>query len=113
MPDEPYDCPQKPFGGMKIIYGTPIAKMSYMLPRKNMEKHYAVSTNTDLYEYNVETGETKNLTERMKGYDINPLYSKNGVLAWLSMKRDGYEADKQDIVAFNGMGVVNLDRTPG
>jgi dipeptidyl aminopeptidase/acylaminoacyl peptidase len=44
------------------------------------------------------------------GYDINPSYSKNGTLAWLSMKRDGFESDKQDLVAFTGMGysVVNL-----
>ncbi|MBK5269696.1 MAG: S9 family peptidase, partial [Bacteroidia bacterium] len=38
------------------------------------------------------------------------LYSKNGTLAWLSMKREGYESDKQDIVAFTGMGVVNLTK---
>ena len=46
----------------------------------------------------------------MMGYDVNPLYNKNGVLAWLSMKRDGYEADKQDIVAFTGIGTVNLTK---
>ena len=110
MPNEPYDCPQKPFGGNEDYIWNPDSKYVVYVTKKKYGVAYAVSTNTDLYEYNVETGETKDLTEKMKGYDINPLYSKNGVLAWLSMRRDGYESDKQDIVAFNGMGVVNLTK---
>ena len=110
MPNEPYDCPQKPFGGNEDYIWNPDSKYVIYVTKKKYGVAYAVSTNTDLYEYNVETGETKDLTEKMKGYDINPLYSKNGVLAWLSMRRDGYESDKQDIVAFNGMGVVNLTK---
>ena len=44
------------------------------------------------------------------GYDINPAFSKDGTMAWLSMKTDGYEADKQDLVASTGLGVVNLTK---
>src|SRR5258705_1420653 len=108
MPDEPYDCPQKPFGGDEDYTWRPDGKAVVYVTKKKYGKDYAVSTNTDLYEYDIESGTTKNLTEGRLGYDINPSYSSQGTLAWLSMKRDGYEADKQDIVAFNGMGVVNL-----
>ncbi|MBL7740469.1 MAG: S9 family peptidase [Chitinophagaceae bacterium] len=110
MPDEPYDCPQKPFGGDEDYVWRPDGKAVVYVTKKKYGKDYAVSTNTDLYEYDIETRKTKNLTEGRMGYDINPSYSGKGVLAWMSMKRDGYEADKQDLVAFTGLGdaVVNL-----
>jgi dipeptidyl aminopeptidase/acylaminoacyl peptidase len=110
MPDEPYDCPQKPFGGDEDYIWNPDGKHVVYVAKKKYGKDYTVSTNTDLYEYDLTTGTTKNLTEGKMGYDVNPSYSKNGTLAWLSMKRDGYEADKQDIVAFTGMGTVNLTK---
>jgi dipeptidyl aminopeptidase/acylaminoacyl peptidase len=110
MPGEPFDCPQKPFGGDEDYIWNPDSRHIVYVTKKKFGKEYAISTNTDLYEYDMITGLTKNLTENMKGYDVNPSYSKSGVLAWLSMKRDGYESDKQDLVAFTGMGVVNLTR---
>ncbi len=110
MPDEPYDAPQKPFGGDEDYIWSPDSKKVIYVTKKKYGKDYAVSTNTDLYEYDLATGSTKNLTEGMMGYDINPSYSKNGTLAWMSMKRDGYESDKQDLVAFTGMGSVNLTK---
>ena len=110
MTGEPYDCPQKPFGGDEDYIWNPDSKHIVYVTKKKYGKDYAVSTNTDLYEYDMTTGATKNLTEKMKGYDVNPEYNKNGVLAWLSMRRAGYESDKQDIVAFTGMGVVNLTK---
>ena len=110
MPGEPYDCPQKPFGGDEDYIWRPDGKAVVYVTKKKYGKNYAISTNTDLYQYDLVSGITKNLTEERMGYDINPSYSKNGTLAWLSMKRDGFESDKQDLVAFTGMGnsVVNL-----
>ena len=110
MPGEPYDCPQKPFGGDEDYIWRPDGKAVVYVTKKKYGKDYAISTNTDLYQYDLVSGITKNLTEGRMGYDINPSYSKNGTLAWLSMKRDGFESDKQDLVAFTGMGnsVVNL-----
>ncbi|MDO4230009.1 MAG: S9 family peptidase, partial [Capnocytophaga sp.] len=52
----------------------------------------------DIYEYNAETGQTVNITEGMMGYDKSPSFNKEGVLAWLSMKTDGNEADKNDLI---------------
>lgn len=108
MAGEAYDCPQKPFGGDEDYIWNPDGKHVVYVTKKKSGTEYTLSTNTDLYEYNVETGATKNLTEGMMGYDVNPSYNKKGELAWLSMKRDGYEADKQDIVVSNGVTKMNL-----
>ena len=108
MPGEPYDCPQKPFGGDEDFIWGPDGKNVVYVSKKKFGKDYAVSTNTDIYSYNIETGKTEDLTADNKGYDVNPSYNKNGTLAWMSMKRDGYEADKQDIIASTGLGKVNL-----
>jgi len=114
MTDEPYDCPQKPFGGDEDYIWRPDGKAVIYVTKKKYGKDYAVSTNTELYEYNIETGKTDNLTAILNnGYDINPAYSTGksnwGTLAWLSMKREGYEADKQDLlVRTQEHGIVNL-----
>lgn len=110
MPDEPYDTPTKPFGGDEDYVWRPDGKAVVYVSKKKYGKAYAISTNSDLYEYNIETGTTKNLSESNKGYDLNPSFSSNGTLAWLQMKREGYESDKQDLVASTGLGTVNLTR---
>lgn len=99
MEDEPYDCPQKPFGGAEDLVWTPDSRGLVYVCKKKYGKDYAQSTNTDLYFYNVEERKTVDWTEGMTGYDTNPVFSKSGrTLAWLSMSRDGYEADKNDIM---------------
>ena len=110
MTGEPYDCPQKPFGGDEDYVWNPDSKHVVYVTKKKFGKDYALSTNTDLYEYDITTGTTKDLTEGRMGYDINPSFSSNGTLAWLSMRTDGYESDKQDLVVSTGMGVVNLTK---
>ncbi|WP_396194404.1 S9 family peptidase [Flavobacterium sp.] len=104
MPNEPYDSPQKPFGGDEDYIWSPDSKNIIYVCKKKAGTEYAVSTNTDLYEFNLETKTTKNLTENNPGYDMNPVFSPTGNLTWLQMKRDGYEADKNDlIVRFKGI----------
>ncbi|WP_264519860.1 alpha/beta hydrolase family protein [Flavobacterium sp. N1994] len=106
MKGEPYDAPQKPFGGDEDYIWSPNSKSIIYVSKKKFGTAYAISTNTDLYEYNIETKTTKNLTENNPGYDTNPAFSPNGDLTWLQMKRDGYEADKNDIiVSFKGMNM--------
>ncbi|MDQ1086429.1 S9 family peptidase [Siphonobacter sp. SORGH_AS_1065] len=108
MPGEPHDSPQKPFGGDEDFIWNPDGKRVVYVTKKKFGTDYAVSTNTDLYEYDLTTGTTKNLTPDNKGYDVSPEYNNKGQLAWLQMKRDGYEADKQDIVVSNGVSTMNL-----
>jgi len=115
MKDEPYDAPQKPFGGEEDYVWSKDGKSIIYVCKKKSGTAYAVSTNTDLYEYNLETKTTKNLTESNLGYDTHPLFSPNGELTWLQMKRDGYEADKNDIIVrFKGIDMnltANWDGT--
>lgn len=95
MKDEPWDSPLKPFGGTEQITWSPDSKTIVYTSRKKEGMAYSVSTNSDLYAYDVENGITSNLTEGMMGYDINPSFSPDGsLMAWESMERDGYESDK-------------------
>lgn len=107
MSGQPYDCPQKPFGGEEDFIWSPDGSIVYVTKPK-MGTAYALSTNTDIFSYNLTTGATANLTQGMEGYDVNPAYSQQGQLAWLSMKREGYEADKQDIIVNTGSSRINL-----
>lgn len=108
MKDEPYDSPQKPFGGEEDYTWSPDGKSIVYVSKKKAGTEYARSTNTDLYEYNLETKTTKNLTPNNPGYDTHPAYSPNGELSWLQMKRDGYEADKNDIIVRSNGRDINL-----
>lgn len=97
MKNLPYYCPRQPFGGAEdYIWSNDGKKVIYVTKAKT-GKDYVLSTNTDIYEYEVATEKTINLTEGMMGYDTYPAFSKNGVLAWLSMEHDGNEADKNDL----------------
>lgn len=103
---ENFDSPQKPFGGDEDYIWSPDSKSILYVSKKKAGTQYAISTNTNIYEYNLETGKTSNRTEENLGYDIAPQFSPSGNLTWLQMKRDGYEADKNDlIVSFKGMKI--------
>ena len=99
LQDLPYDCPQKPSGGAEDFIWSPKSDVLIYVCKKKFGKDYAQSTNTDLYAYSLKDGSTKNLTEGMMGYDMNPAFSPDGqYLAFTSMKTDGFEADKNDII---------------
>jgi len=108
MQDEPFDAPQKPSGGDEDYIWSPDSKSIVYVSKKKFGTDYAISTNTDLYEYNIATKTTKNLTENNLGYDTNPAFSPSGNLTWLQMKHDGYEADKNDIIVRNRNIDLNL-----
>jgi dipeptidyl aminopeptidase/acylaminoacyl peptidase len=120
---EPYECPMEPFGGMEQLAWSPNGQSIAYTCRKKTGTAYSISTDADIYIYNIGTRETKNLckpadytepeinpTKTMKyqkvnakdnlannvGYDTNPKFSPDGKqIAWLSMERNGYEADRQ------------------
>lgn len=98
MVNEPFDCPQKPFGGAEDYIWSPDGTKVIYVCKKKAGTAYATSTNTDLYAYDVAAKTTKNLTEGNLGYDTAPQFSPKGDLSWLQMKREGYEADKNDII---------------
>ena len=120
---EPYECPMEPFGGIEQLAWSPDSKTIAYTCRKKTGLAYSISTDADIYIYNIGTRESKNLckpadyaepeidpTKTMKyqkvnakdnlannvGYDTNPKFSPDGKqIAWLSMERNGYEADRQ------------------
>ncbi|MBQ9642001.1 MAG: S9 family peptidase [Bacteroidaceae bacterium] len=125
LANEPYECPMKPFGGMEQLAFSPDSKTVAYTCRKLEGRDYAVSTDADIYIYNIETGQTQNLckpagykrptvdyTESLKGqavndghfngYDTNPAFSPDGkYIAWQSMERDGYEADLNRLIIYD------------
>ena len=98
MADEPFESPMRPFGGVESFAWSPDSQSLIYVSRKKTGMEYALSTNSDLYLYNIADGSTKNITEGMMGYDTCPAYSPDGrYVAWLSMEHDGYESDKNRI----------------
>ena len=118
---EPYECPMEPFGGIEQLAWSNDSKQIAYTCRKKTGLEYSISTDSDIFLYNVGTKTTRNLCkpagyvapkvdptrtlaiqsvndkENLKnnvGYDQNPQFSPDGkYIAWLSMERDGYEAD--------------------
>ena len=98
----PYESPMKPFGGVEQLAWSPDEKEIAYTCRKKVGLEYAISTNSDIYIYDVETGQCKDITSDNKGYDTNPSYSPDGqYIAWLSMARDGYESDENRLMIKN------------
>ena len=102
---EPYESPMKPFGGMEQLAWSPDGQLIAYTCRKKTGLAYSISTDSDIYLYNIEGGITTNLCKEngkksngrdmMAGYDTNPSFSPDGhYIAWQSMERDGYESDR-------------------
>ncbi len=109
MDGDPYHCPTMPFGGDEDYIWHPDGKHVLYVTKAKKGRAYAVSTNTDIFSFNIETRTVENLTQGMLGYDNSPAFSADGTLAWLSMRRDGYESDKNDIYIMNSDGEpINL-----
>ena len=96
MEGEPWDAPLSPyFDGAEICW-TPDGKSIVYTCKKMKGRDYAVSTNSDIYLYDLASGITENLTEGMPGYEKYPAFSADGkAMAFMSMETPGYEADKE------------------
>lgn len=102
MKDEKWNSPLKPFGGIEQANWSPDSKNIVYTSRKKRGKECAYSTNSDIFIYNIENKTTTNLSEGMMGYDVAAVYSPDGKkIAWESMKRDGYEADKNRLFIYD------------
>ena len=96
---EAFDGVLAPFGNLSGVNFSIDEDMLVYTSKKMNPTDYARSTNSDLYAYTILKGETKNLTADYKGYDTQPCFSpESNQLAWLSMEKDGFEADKNDII---------------
>jgi len=102
MKGEKWDTPMQPFGGSDDVIWSSDSKKILYVSKKLYGKEYTLSTNSDIYEYNLFSKNTKNLTKGMMGYDTHPTFSPDEKkLAWLSMATDGYESDKNDIIVMD------------
>lgn len=107
-----YNTPQKPFGGSDDFIFSEDSESILYVTKEKVGKEYAQSTNTDIFQYSIKTGIATNITQGMMGYDVSPKISPDGKrLAWLSMKNDGYEADKNDIVVMDFSSGYKLNLT--
>ena len=96
--NELYELPTEPFSGIEQLSWSPDGRFIAYSCRKLTGKRYAFSTDTEIYIYNVETGQTE-VIDMKGGYDTDPSWSPDGSkLCWISMERDGYEADKQRLI---------------
>ena len=97
---QPFESPMLPFGGVEQFSWSPDSKTLAYTCRKKAGAEYAKSTDSDIYLYNIESGDTRNICKESgdedlnMGYDTNPKFSDDGrYIAWQSMERDGYESD--------------------
>ena len=103
---ELFEAPMKPHSDESDIAITPDGKGIAYASRKKTGLEYSISTNSDIYYYDLTSGTTTNLTEGMMGYDTHPSFSPDGkYMTWCSMERDGYESDL--------IRLFLLDRTTG
>ena len=97
-----YECPMRPFGGIEQLAWNPNNSEIAYTCRKKTGIDYAVSTNSDIYIYDLQTRAHKNISAPNAGYDTNPAYSPDGEwIAWQSMERDGYESDENRLIVMN------------
>lgn len=94
LKDEKFHSPVPPFGGMEQAVWSPDSKKIAYCCKRASGKDFAVSTNTDVFVYDLATKETINISEGNEGYDMNPVWSPDGSqLVWWSMETPGFESD--------------------
>ncbi|UYZ62971.1 S9 family peptidase [Hymenobacter weizhouensis] len=102
MAGEKFDSPLPPLGGAEQLAFAPDGYRLAYTSRKLTGRAEAESTNSDIYLYDVRTGQTQNLSEGLPGYDTEPVFSPDGTrVAWLSMATPGFEADRNGVVVYD------------
>jgi dipeptidyl aminopeptidase/acylaminoacyl peptidase len=102
MEGETYNSPLSPFGGIEQVDWSADSKKIAYTSKKLNGKAATLSTNSDIYLYDLGSGQTQNITQGMMGFDVAPLFSPDGkFIAWESMERDGYESDQNRLFLMN------------
>ncbi len=102
MEGEKYDSPMPPFFNNAEISWSSDGMIIAYTSKKMDRTEFAQSTDSDIYLYYLDTGETVNVTSGNKGYDKYPVFSPDGnYLAWQSMETPGYESDKARLFIYD------------
>ena len=114
MPGERYDTPIKPFGGLEQINWSYDGKKLAYACKKQIGKEYALSTNSDIYVYDLSSGKTEDISTFNLGYDHDPVFSPDGkYIAWKSMKTPGFESDRERIMLYSTSNKSVVELTEG
>ena len=113
--DCPFELPTEPFGGMEQLSWNPDGRHIAYSCRRKAGRDYAFSTDSDIYIYDILSGATVQVCEG-GGYDTDPVWSPDGGrLAWISMERDGYEADQQRLmladISYGEDGMAKVEKS--
>ncbi len=114
MAGEKFDAPLMPDGGAEQLAFAPDGYALAYTSRKLTGRAEAESTNADIYQFDIRTGQTLNLSEGLGGYDTEPAYAPNGQqLVWLSMATPGFESDRNAIMRYDFASKKRVDITAG
>ena len=128
MEGEPWDAPMAPyFDGAEIAWNHAGTQLAYTC-KKMTGTEYAVSTDSDIYLYDVASAATRNICKgdeepldprlkrmpSMPGYDKYPVFSPDDrKIAFRSMRRPGNESDKERLFVWNSEDGSMSDLTAG
>lgn len=126
--DAAWDAPLAPYFDMEEISWSPDGKYVAYTCKKLTGYEYAVSTDSDIYLYDVASGETVDIcktgegnvqintperrVQSMPGYDKYPLFSPDcSMVAFRSQRRAGNESDKERLFVWNSRNGAMKDLT--
>jgi dipeptidyl aminopeptidase/acylaminoacyl peptidase len=102
MKDERCASPIPNNGGLEQICFSPNGNFIAYTSKKMAGKEFAISTNSDIYLYDILNKTTKNISAPNAGYDVDPIFSPDGnTLIWASMETNGFESDLRRIMGYD------------
>jgi len=102
MKDQHFESPLSPYFDETEISWSPDGRYIAYTTKRLKGKEDALSTNSDIYLYDITTGKEVNISDGIMGYDKYPAFSPDGsMIAWQSMERDGYESDLERLFVYN------------
>ena len=115
MEGEPWDAPLAPyFDSEEIAWNNAGTALAYTCKHLTGAA-YAVSTDSDIFIYDIATGTTRNICKEwgeMPGYDKYPVWSPDDrMIAFRSMRRAGNESDKERLFVWNSEDGSMSDQT--
>src|SRR6266496_1529725 len=97
--------------GVDYAFSPDSRELAYL---RNPDKVEAISTNSDIYVVPISEGLAKNITARNHGYDVGPIYTRDGrYIIYRSQATAGFEADRWRLMAYNRASGSSTEITRG